>query len=152
MVSSVSALIVIALTTAGVVTLRGGLEERHDAALLSASDSVMVPVTATVKSGSGLSDWTQMPVLFDTTEGAHIQTMVWTRHMRVRFHAGDEVDVEYVAGHPTAARLVGQEGGPPRPWRTVLVGAGILLGVLVLLTAWAWDARAGRKRRGRTPA
>jgi hypothetical protein len=146
-VSTVGALVVVALTTAGVVTVRGGLEERRNAEVLAASDSVMVPATATVTSAAGRTDWTQMPVRFDTAEGAHVKTMVWTRHMRVRFDAGDTVEVEYVAGHPSAARLVGQEGGPSRSWRTIAAGVGILAGAIVLVSAWTWEAVSGRRRR-----
>jgi hypothetical protein len=65
----------------------------------------------------------------------------------VRFDAGDTVEVEYVAGHPSAARLVGQKGGPPRSWRTIAVGVGILAGAFVLVTAWTWDAVTGWRRR-----
>jgi hypothetical protein len=61
-VSTVGALVVVALTTAGVVTVRGGLEERRNAEVLAAPDSVMVPATATVTSAAGRTDWTQMPV------------------------------------------------------------------------------------------
>ena len=66
--------------------------------------------------------------------------------------AGDTVALEYVSGHPSAARLVGEKSGPARPWRTILMGAGITLGMIVVVAAGIWDFFAGRRRRRRAPA
>jgi hypothetical protein len=150
-VSGIVAVVVAAVATAGVVALRGGLDERRNARLLAEPGNVMVPTTATVKSGTGSTEWKQMPVRFDTAEGEHVETMVWTRHPRVRFDTGDRVDIEYVGEHPTAARLVGQEGGPADYKDTILAGATILLSVLFLVVAVAYDAFAKRRRRHRPP-
>jgi hypothetical protein len=157
-VSAVLAVVGAGFMTAGVVTVRGGLEERRNVQLLESLDSVMVPATATVTASSGNSNWTQLPVRFDTASGDRVETTVWTRTAKgftVRaesFHTGDTVAVEYVSAHPSAARMVGEKSGPAKPWRTILVGAGIILGMLVVGAAWIWDAFAGRRRRGRTPA
>ena len=157
-VVAVTAIVVAGFTTAGIVTLRGGLEERRNADLLASPDSVMIATTGTVKTSSGTTSWTQMPVLFDTAEGEHVQTMVWTRKAKgfttrgERFRAGDTVALEYVSGHPSAARLVGEKSGPARPWRTILMGAGITLGMIVVVAAGIWDFFAGRRRRRRAPA
>jgi len=158
MVRTVAVIVVAAFTTAGVVALRGGLEERRNANLLAEPDSVMIATTGTVKTSSGSTSWTQMPVLFDTAEGDRVQTMVWTRKAKgftnrgERYRAGDTVELEYVSGHPKAARLVGEKNGPARPWRTILMGAGILLGMVAVVAAWIWDFFVGRRRRGRAPA
>lgn len=150
---AVSGALFAAFTTAGVVALRGGLDERRNAQVLAEPGNVMVPTTATVESGTGSTDWKQMPVRFDTAEGTRVETMVWTRHPRVRFDPGDTVDVEYVAGHPGAARLVGQQGGPPDSNGTIFTGAAILVGMLALASAWAYDAVVKlRRRRRRAPA
>ncbi|MET0821702.1 MAG: DUF3592 domain-containing protein [Aeromicrobium sp.] len=148
-VTGVMAVVVAAFTTAGVVALRGGLEERRNARALDEPSSVMEPATATVTSATGLTEWTEMPVRFATATGTRVQTMVWVRHPRVRFDAGDAVDVEYVAAHPEAARLVGQDAGPARYWRTILTGAGITAGMGLLIVAWIWDLVVGRRRRAR---
>jgi hypothetical protein len=157
-VTTVAAIVVASFATAGVVTLRGGLEERRNADLLASPDSVMIATTGTVKTSSGTTSWTQMPVLFDTAEGDRVQTMVWTRKAKgfttrgERFHAGDTVALEYVSGHPSAARLAGEKSGPARPWRTILMGAGIIVGMVAVVAAGIWDFFAGRRRRGRAPA
>ena len=148
-VTSVMALVVVAFTTGGVVALRGGLEERRNVQALDDPSSVMVPSTATVTSATGRTSWTEMPVRFSSAEGSPVRTMVWVRHARVRFDAGDTVDVEYVAGRPEAARLVGQEAGPARYWRTILTGAAIILGMGLLIVAWLWELLVGRRRRAR---
>lgn len=148
--TGVLAVVVAAFTTGGVVALRGGLQERRNAQVLTAPDSVMVPASATVKSAAGRTSWTQVPVRFATAEGTPVETMVWARDRRVRFGAGDTVDIEYVAEHPRAARLVGQETGPARYWRTIATGAGILLGMVLLIAAWTWDLLLGRPRRSRS--
>lgn len=148
-VTGVMAVVVAAFTTGGVVALRGGLEERRNAQVLDDPSSVMVPATATVTSATGRTKWTQMPVRFATAEGVRVKTMVWVRDRRVRFDAGDTAAVEYVAGHPTAARLVGQEAGPARYWRTIVTGSVILLGMGLLVVAWAWGLVAGPRRRSR---
>ena len=148
---AVSGVLFAAFTTAGVVALRGGLEERRNAQVLAEPGNVMVPATATVESGTGSTEWKQMPVRFDTAEGERVETMVWTRHPRIRFDSGDTVDIEYVSGHPSAARLVGQQGGPPDSNDTILAGVAILASMVLLVSAWVYGAVVKLRRR-RTPA
>lgn len=140
------ALALAAMTTAGVVALNGGLAERKNAAVLAAPDSVFIGAVGTVKADAGHTEWSQMPVRFDTADGTPVETMVWTRQGNRDFHAGWHVDLEYVSQHPEAARLAGDQGGPAKSWQTILVGISILVGSLVLAGAWAWDLVARRRR------
>lgn len=114
--------------------------------MLAAPDSVFISAVGTVKADAGHTEWSQMPVQFDTADGTPVETMVWTRRDNRDFHAGRQVDLEYVSQHPEAARLAGDQDGPAKSWQTILVGALILAGSLVLASAWTWDIVARRRR------
>lgn len=136
-----------AMVTAGVVALNGGLTERRNAAVLAAPDSVFLTAVGTVKADAGHTEWSQMPVTFVTASGESVKTMVWTRRGNRDFHAGRHVDLEYVADHPAAARLAGDAGGPEKSMGTILTGAAILAGSVMLAAAWSWDLVTSRRRR-----
>lgn len=147
MIRGVLGAILVAMVTAGIVTVKGGLAERKSAAVLAAPDSVFLEAVGTVKADAGHTDWSQMPVTFKTTRGESVQTMVWTRRSNRDFHAGRRVDLEYVEDYPAAARLAGNAGGPAKPTGTILTGVSILAGSMILVAAWTWDLLTARRRR-----
>lgn len=146
-VAGVSAIALAALTTAGVVTLSGGLAEQGNASALSAAGSTLVSTVGTVKADAGDTEWSQLPVRFVTEGGEAIETMVWTRQGNRNLNAGQTVELEYVSQHPSAARLADGQGGPAKSTGTILTGAGILAAAFLLTGAWIWDLIAGSKRR-----
>lgn len=144
--------VLIAFGTAGVVAVRGGVAEHRNASALDDPDSDFVPVVGTVKmppaaaQASG-KEWSQMSVRFTTSDDRRVTTMVWTRRDDKDFDEGQRVDLEYVAQRPIAARLPGARAGEPEPWRTLVVGIGILAGVTLVAVALLFDAVSGRRRR-----
>ena len=88
-----------------------------------------------------------MSVRYETSEDRRVTTMVWTRRDDKDYDKGQRIGLEYVAKHPTAARLAGNRGGDAEPWRTLLVGIGILAGVIVVPVALLFDAASRRHRR-----
>ncbi|POH72059.1 DUF3592 domain-containing protein [Arthrobacter glacialis] len=146
-VAGVSAIALAALTTAGVVTLGGGLAEQGNASALSAAGSTLVSTAGTVKANAGDTEWSQMPVRFITEGGEAIETMVWTRQGNRNFDVGELVELDYVSQYPSAARLADGQGGPAKSMGTILTGAGILAAAFLLTGAWIWDLVARSKRR-----
>lgn len=144
---SVSGLVLVATATAGVVALNGGIAERKDATALAAASSVFVSAEGTVKAHAGNTSWSQMPVRFVTEDDEAVETMVWTRQGNRDFDKGQSVDLEYVSQRPTAARLAGNQGGTPESLMTIVAGAALLVGALVLGSAWVWDIASARRKR-----
>lgn len=144
--------VLIAFGTAGIVAVRGGVSEYRNASALDDPDSDFVPVVGTVKmppaaaQASG-KEWSQMSVRYTTADDRRVTTMVWTRRDDKDFDEGQRVDLEYVAQRPSAARLPGDRAGEPEPWRTLVVGIGILAGVTLVAVALLFDAVSGRRRR-----
>ena len=149
---AVMTVVLLAFGTAGVVAVRGGIAEHGDATALKDPDSTFVPVVGTVEmppaaaQASG-KEWSQMSVRYATEDGGRVTTMVWTRRDDKDFDTGQRIGLEYVAQHPTAARLPGNRGGEPEPWRTLLVGIGILAGVIMVPVALLFDGVSRRRRR-----
>ena len=148
----VMTLVLLAFGTAGVVALRGGIAEHGNASALNDPDSDFVPVTGTVKTPPAAAqasgrEWSQMSVRYTTADDRRVTTMVWTRRDDKDYDTGQRIGLEYVAQHPTAARLPGDRGGEPEPWRTLVVGIGILAGVALVAVALVADAVTGRRRR-----
>lgn len=136
-----------ALTTAGAVTLGGGLAEHENAGILNSPDSIFVSTAGTVEAKAGVTEWSQMPVRFVTDSGQAVETMVWTRVGNRDFNAGEAVALEYVSQHPAAARLADGRGGPAKSMGTIVTGLGILAGAFLLAGAWVWELFAGVRRR-----
>lgn len=150
--------VLLAFGTAGVVAVRGGLAEHGNASALNDPDSDFVPVTGTVTmppaaaQASG-KEWSQMSVRYTTADDRRVTTMVWTRRDDKDYDTGQRVDLEYVAQHPSAAQLAGDRAGKPEPWRTLVVGIGVLAAVVLVPVALLFDAASGRRRRRRaTPS
>jgi hypothetical protein len=149
--------VLLAFGTGGVVAVRGGLAEHGNASALNDPDSDFVPVVGTVAmppaaaQASG-KEWSQMSVRFTTADDRRVKTMVWTRRDDKDYDKGQRIDLEYVVQHPSAARLPGNLGGEPEPWRTLLVGIGILAGVIMVPIALVFDAVNDRRRRRRSQA
>jgi hypothetical protein len=146
------ALVLLAFGTAGVVAVRGGIAEHGNASALTDPDSDFVPVTGTVETPPAAAqasgkEWSQMSVRYTTADDRRVTTMVWTRRDDKDYDTGQRIGLEYVAQHPTAARLPGDRGGEPEPWRTLVVGIGILAGVTLVAVALVADAVTGRRRR-----
>ncbi|MEO6530945.1 MAG: hypothetical protein ABI563_17300 [Specibacter sp.] len=136
-----------ALTTAGAVTVGGGLAEHENAWVLSSPDSIFVSTAGTVEAKAGDTEWSQLPVRFVTDSGRAVETMVWTRMGNRDFDAGEAVALEYVSQHPSAARLADGQGGPAKSMGTIVTGLGILAGAFLLAGAWGWELFAGARRR-----
>ena len=146
------ALVLLAFGTAGVVAVRGGIAEHGNASALTDPDSDFVPVTGTVETPPAAAqasgkEWSQMSVRYTTADDRRVTTMVWTRRDDKDYDTGQRIGLEYVAQHPTAARLPGDRGGEPEPWRTLVVGIGILAGVTLVAVALVADAVTGRRPR-----
>ncbi|KAA1380312.1 DUF3592 domain-containing protein [Aeromicrobium fastidiosum] len=150
--TAVLTVVLLAFGTAGVVAVRGGIAEHGNATALDDPDSTFVPVVGTVEmppaaaQASG-KEWSQMSVRYTTSDDRHVTTMVWTRRDDKEYDEGQRIGLEYVAQHPTAARLAGNRGGDAEPWRTLLVGIGILAGVIVVPVALLFDEVSRRRRR-----
>ena len=149
------ALVLLAFGTAGVVAVRGGIAEHGNASALTDPDSDFVPVTGTVETPPAAAqasgkEWSQMSVRYTTADDRRVTTMVWTRRDDKDYDTGQRIGLEYVAQHPTAARLPGDRGGEPEPWRTLVVGIGILAGVTLVPVALLVDAVSRRRRRTAT--
>lgn len=151
-IGATGAVVLAAMTTAGCVALAGGLAEQENAAVLSSPQTTFISTTGTVTSRSNDPEWSQVQVSFSPASGREVQTMVWTKQGTARLDVGDFVPIEYAEGHPAAARLAGGEDGTPRPMGTIMVGAAILAGSLMLASAWAWDLLVGAKRRAKARA
>lgn len=150
--NAILTVVLLALGTAGVVAVRGGIAEHGNASALNDPDSTFVPVMGTVETPPAAArasgkEWSQMSVRYETSEDRRVTTMVWTRRDDKDYDKGQRIGLEYVAKHPTAARLAGNRGGDAEPWRTLLVGIGILAGVIVVPVALLFDAASRRHRR-----
>ena len=150
--NAILTVVLLALGTAGVVAVRGGIAEHGNASALNDPDSTFVPVMGTVETSPAAArasgrEWSQMSVRYATSEDRRVTTMVWTRRDDKDYDKGQRISLEYVAQHPTAARLAGNRGGDAEPWRTLLVGIGILAGVIVVPVALLFDAVSRRRRR-----
>lgn len=151
----VMAVVLLAFGTAGVVAVRGGIAEHGNASALTDPDSDFVPVMGTVEmppaaaQASG-KEWSQMSVRYTTADDRRVTTMVWTRRDDKDYDEGQRIGLEYVAQHPSAARLPGNRGGEPEPWKTLVVGIGILAGVTLVPVALLVDAVSRRRRRTAT--
>jgi hypothetical protein len=155
-VGVVLGVVLLAFGTAGVVAVRGGLAEHGNASALKDPDSDFVPVKGIVAMPPAAArasgrEWSQMSVRYTTADDRRIETMVWTRRDDKDYDKGQRIDLEYVAQHPSAARLPGNRGGDPEAWRTLLVGIGILVAVALVPVAFVFDAVDGRRRRRRRP-
>ena len=144
--------VLLAFGTAGVVAVRGGLAEHGNASALNDPDSTFVPVVGTVTMPPAAArasgrEWSQMSVRYTTADGDREKTMVWTRRDDKDFDEGQRVDLEYVAQHPSAARLPGGRGGEPEPWRTLITGIGILAAVVLVPVGLVAERVSGRRRR-----
>lgn len=150
--NAILTVVLLAFGTAGVVAVRGGIAEHGNASALNDPDSTFVPVVGTVKTPPAAArasgrEWSQMSVRYATSEDRRVTTMVWTRRDDKDYDKGQRISLEYVAQHPTAARLAGNRGGDAEPWRTLLVGIGILAAVIVVPVALLFDAVSRRRRR-----
>jgi hypothetical protein len=153
-VGAVMTVVLLAFGVAGVVAVRGGIAEHGNASALNDPDSDFVPVAGTVETPPAAAqasgrEWSQMSVRYTTTDDRRVTTMVWTRRDDKDYETGQRIGLEYVAQHPTAARLPGSRGGEPEPWRTLLVGIGILAGVVLVPVALLVESVSGRRRRRR---
>ncbi len=152
---AVLTLVLLAFGTAGVVAVRGGIAEHGNASALNDPDSDFVPVVGTVEmppaaaQASG-KEWSQMSVRYTTADDRRVTTMVWTRRDDKDYDEGQRIGLEYVAQHPSAARLTGNRGGEPEPWKTLVVGIGILAGVTLVPVALLFDTVSRRRRRTTT--
>ncbi|MCL8251691.1 MULTISPECIES: DUF3592 domain-containing protein [Aeromicrobium] len=149
---AVLTVVLLALGTAGVVAVRGGLAEHGNASALDDPDSDFVRVTGTVERPPAAArasgrEWSQMSVRFTTADDRRVTTMVWTRRDDKDYDTGQRIGLEYVAQHPSAARLPGNRGGEPEPWRTLLVGIGIVAGVILVPAGLLAEAVSRRRRR-----
>jgi hypothetical protein len=136
----------------GVASLRSGLAEQADASALNDPDSDFVPVVGTVttlppSAHTSRRASTQMWVRFTTADDRRIKAMVWTRRDNDEFDKGQRIDLEYVAQRPSAARLPGNQGGEPEPWRSLGFGVAVLAGVVVVPMGLLIRAVSGRRRR-----
>lgn len=144
--------VLLAFGVAGVVAVRGGIAEHGNASALNDPDSDFVPVAGTVETPPAAAqasgrEWSQMSVRYTTADDRRVTTRVWTRRDDKDYDTGQRIGLEYVAQHPTAARLAGSRGGEPEPWRTLLVGIGILVGVVLVPVAVLVESVSGRRRR-----
>ncbi|MBD8608422.1 hypothetical protein IFT73_16320 [Aeromicrobium sp. CFBP 8757] len=144
--------VLLAFGTAGVIAVRGGIAEHGNATALNDPGSDFVPVVGTVttppaRAQASGKEWSQMSVRYTTADDRRVTTMVWTRRDDKDYDTGQPIGLEYVAQHPSAARLPGDRGGEPEPWRTLVVGIGMLVGVILVPVALVVDSVSSRRRR-----